>query len=130
MSFLEESKQTVTIGLTSIICGILFVGCLVCVCWKYQNNKKRNTILVLTGTRALQRQIANESQIANDQFEQIEIHEYEEIDDNIISRDLSIISGEESISDGSSNESSVKCGTDSDGYLHPYHSIISADPEN
>lgn len=53
------------------------------------------------------------------QSEQVEMHEYEEIIDDIISQVSSINSGQDQSGNVSSNERNVKCVTDSDGYLQP-----------
>lgn len=74
----------------------------------------------MTDTHTLQSIVSNASQTGN---EQIEIHEYEEIDEEILSSNSSIVHRNDNTRRISNKGISVNCGTDDDGYLLPYHSI-------
>ncbi|CAC5401463.1 unnamed protein product [Mytilus coruscus] len=104
-----------------LLVSIVFVS-LTCICWKYELScKKRKQSAVHTSTSH-----TNES---GNNPPQGETHQYEEVDDGFLNRESSINDRQEVRNSGSSTGGSGICGSDSDGYLHPYHALKSIEIE-
>lgn len=100
------------------ITGIMLLLCVlvICICCKYKVScQKRNQFRCCSD--ALH---SSESVNSSQQDEQGETHEYEEVVAGVRNSELSNMSDQD-VGSSSSMTGSGICGTDSDGYLNPYH---------
>lgn len=114
LSFLGFTTKIAIIGLASGSMVLLILICIFKIGCKYQLSRRNNNPMIMADPRILIREGIIQS-------EHVEMHEYEEIIEDIVSQVSSIYSGQDKSGNESSNESNVKCGTDSDGYLQPCH---------
>ncbi|CAC5379942.1 unnamed protein product [Mytilus coruscus] len=111
------------IGLSVSLLTFLFVvlrvySPLTCICFKYKVfSKKRDQSTDHTNTSH-----SNES---GNIPQQVETHEYDEVDDGFLYRESSVNEEHRARSSGSTTGGSGICGIDSDGYLNPYHALKS-----
>ncbi|CAC5425766.1 unnamed protein product [Mytilus coruscus] len=106
------------IGLSVTLLTFLLVVLLVCISLKYKVFcKKRDQSTDHTNTTH-----PNES---GNNPQQVETHEYDEVDDGFLYRESSVNDELDLRSSRSSNGGSGICGIDSDGYLNPYHALKS-----
>ncbi|CAC5415485.1 unnamed protein product [Mytilus coruscus] len=138
-------------GALLVIIGLCL--CLVCVCWKrHVSSKKKKKIAALSSavpltqfpiiqengsvseiTNGYEYEVIDDTklereipviQVIDDTKLEREIPVIQVIDDTKLEREIPVIQ-HDYISVESSNNNSEVCGTDSDGYLHPYHSLVS-----
>lgn len=93
--------------------------CLICVCWKRHASSKKKKIIASNPAVPLPdiQETVSDSQGTSG-------YGYEVIDESKLERQKPVIQ-HDYVSCKSSNNDSEVCGTDSDGYLHPYHSLVS-----
>ncbi|CAG2232904.1 unnamed protein product [Mytilus edulis] len=105
-----------SVGFSSIVLMIPLSVSLICICLKYELScKKREHVIVFPGSPS---ETAHQSQPGVS-------HQYDEVDDGFLNRS-SLIKDEKDLSGSeSSTVRSGICGTDSAGYLNPYHTILS-----
>ncbi|CAG2198779.1 unnamed protein product [Mytilus edulis] len=87
----DNTEITTKIAIISLASGsmvLLLLICLVIICWKYKMSRRNHDPTIMVDPRILIREGINQS-------EQVEMHEYEEIIDDIISQVSSINSGKD-----------------------------------
>lgn len=105
-------------GAFVVIIGLCL--CLICVCWKRHLSSKKKKITTsssavpLTTFPDIQGNVSDSKGTSG--------YEYEEIDESKLEREIPVI---QHVSVKSSNNDSEVCGTDRDGYLFPYYSLVS-----
>ncbi|XP_076071867.1 uncharacterized protein LOC143043466 [Mytilus galloprovincialis] len=117
-------NQTVLIYMFMAVAGalVVLIGlclCLICVCWKRHVSSKKREIIASSPAVPLPdiQETVSDSQGTSG-------YGYEVIDESKLEREKPVIQHDYA-SCKSSNDDSEVCGTDSDGYLHPYHSLVS-----
>ncbi|VDI50287.1 Hypothetical predicted protein [Mytilus galloprovincialis] len=109
-------------GALLVIIGLCL--CLICVCWKrHVSSKKKN---ITASSSAVPRNKFPDMHDDVTDSEGTSGYGYELIDESKLEREMRAVQHEH-ICVKSLNIDSEVCGLDIDGYLHPYHSLVSLD---
>lgn len=109
-------------GALLVIIGLCL--CLICVCWKRHVSSKKKNITTSSSAVPLTKFPDMQDDVSDSQG--TSGYGYELIDESKLEREMPAIQHENICVKSSNNDSEV-CGSDSDGYLHPYHSLVSLD---
>lgn len=96
--------------------------CLICVCWRRHLSSKKKRITTSSSAVPLTKFPDIQDNVSDSQG--TSGYGYELIDESKLEQALPAIQHDK-LSVKSSNNNSELCGTDSDDYLHPYHSLVS-----
>lgn len=106
------------VGFSSIVLLLPLSVSLICLCLKYESScKKKQHVTVFSGTFTPNETVAQSQPGVS--------HQYDEVDDGFLNRKFSTEDEKDLSSSDSSTVRSGICGTDSAGYLNPYHTIVS-----
>ncbi|CAC5376414.1 unnamed protein product [Mytilus coruscus] len=107
-------------GALVVIIGLCL--CLICICWKrYVSSKKRN---IPTSSSAFPLTKFPDMQDDASDAQETSVYGYDEIGEAKMEREISVIQ-HDIISIQSLNKDTEVTPINSDGYLHPYHSLVS-----